>query len=52
MKYTIGLVDDNENQLSDIRAAIKINKPKDFEIDFKSYVIPSKSEDAINVLIT
>lgn len=52
MKYTIGLVDDNENQLSDIRAAIKINKPKDFEIDFKSYVIPSKSEDAINVLLT
>ena len=52
MKYTIGLVDDNENQLSDIRAAIKINKTKDFEIDFKSYVIPSKSEDAIVVLLT
>lgn len=52
MKYTIGLVDDNEDQVSDIRAAIKINKSKDFEIDFKSYLIPSKSEDAINVLLT
>lgn len=51
MNYTIGLVDDNEEQLSDIRAAIKTNITKDFEISFKSYIIPAKSDNAINVLL-
>ena len=34
MIYTIGLVDDNEDQLSDIRAAIKANKLQDLEIKY------------------
>ncbi|MBO4857977.1 MAG: hypothetical protein J5527_05640 [Treponema sp.] len=51
MIYTIGLIDDNEEQLSDIRAAIKTNKTRDIEINFKSYLIPQDSENAINVLL-
>lgn len=51
MIYTIGLVDDNEDQLSDIRAAIKANKLQDLEINFKSYSIPQNSENAIEILL-
>lgn len=51
MIYTIGLVDDNEDQLSDIRAAIKANKSQDLEINFKTYSIPQNSENAIEILL-
>lgn len=50
MIYTIGLVDDNVEQLSDIRAAIKANRPQEIEIKFKAYSIPQNSESAIEIL--
>lgn len=51
MSYTIGLIDDNDGQLADIRATIKENKSRDVSIDFKKYTIPTNSETAIDTLL-
>ena len=46
--YIIGLIDDEESQLSKIRRTIKTNAKKDEQYDFKSYLISDKASDVIS----
>ncbi|MCQ2594492.1 MAG: hypothetical protein MJ196_04450 [Treponemataceae bacterium] len=50
MKYTIGLVDDDQNQLSDIRAVIKKNNSKEVDIEFKTYDIEKIQGSSFQIL--
>lgn len=46
--YIIGLIDDEESQLSKIRRTIKTNAKKDEQYDFKSYLISDKASDVVS----
>ena len=45
--YIIGLIDDEESQLSKIRRTIKTNAKEGEQYDFKSYLIPDKASDVV-----
>lgn len=45
--YTIGLIDDEENQLKTIRRTIKTNAKGDEKYDFKAYLISDNATDFI-----
>jgi hypothetical protein len=46
--YIIGLIDDEESQLSKIRRTIKTNAKKEEQYDFKSYLISDKASDVVS----
>lgn len=46
--YIIGLIDDEESQLSKIRRTIKTNAKEGEQYDFKSYLIPDKASDVVS----
>ena len=46
--YLIGLIDDEESQLSKIRRTIKTNAKKEEQYDFKSYLISDKASDVVS----
>ena len=46
--YIIGLIDDEESQLSKIRRKIKTNAKKEEQYDFKSYLISDKASDVVS----
>lgn len=46
--YIIGLVDDEESQLSKIRRTIKTNAKVEEQYDFKSYLISDKADDVVS----
>lgn len=46
--YIIGLIDDEESQLSKIRRTIKTNAKKDEQYEFKSYFISDKASDVVS----
>ena len=45
--YTIGLIDDEENQLKTIRRTIKTNAGNDEKYDFKTYLISDNATDFV-----
>ena len=46
--YIIGLIDDEESQLSKSRRTIKTNAKKEEQYDFKSYLISDKASDVVS----
>ncbi len=46
--YIIGLIDDEESQLSKIRRTIKTNAKQDEKYDFKSYLISENANDVVS----
>lgn len=46
--YIIGLIDDEEAQIRNIRRTIKTNAPRNIQYDFKSYSLSSESSKLVN----
>lgn len=49
--YTIGIIDDEIDQISQIRRTIKTNAPKDIKYAFKAYCIDNTRSDLINSIL-
>lgn len=50
--YTIGIIDDEMEQISQIRRTIKTNAPKDIKYDFKTYCMSNIGSNLINSILT